>query len=56
VFDRIVRNAARLCQSVPSAVYRRMASMSIWVAHDQFFRQDGAAVAKPTLPRSPATI
>ena len=26
VFDRIVRNAARLCQSVLSAVYRRDAS------------------------------
>ena len=30
VFDRIVKNAARLCQSVLSAVYRRTAGRSPW--------------------------
>jgi hypothetical protein len=36
VFDRIVRNAARLCQSVLSAVYRRDGDQVDLVAHDQF--------------------
>ena len=37
VFDRIVRNAARLCQSVLSAVYRREI-MSIWSRMTSFPR------------------
>src|SRR5439155_12248848 len=36
VFDRIVKNAARLCQSVLSAVYRREGDQVHLVAHDQF--------------------
>src|SRR5882724_11509097 len=36
VFDRIVKNAARLCQSVLSAVYRREGEQVHLVAHDQF--------------------
>jgi hypothetical protein len=36
VFDRIVKNAARLCQSVLSAVYRRDGEHVHLVAHDRF--------------------
>ena len=36
VFDRIVKNAARLCQSVLSAVYRREGDHVDLVAYDQF--------------------
>ena len=36
VFDRIVKNATRLCQSVLSAVYRRDAEHLHLVAYDQF--------------------
>src|SRR6266702_6129957 len=46
VFDRIVRNAARLCQSVLSAVYRRDGEHVHLVAHDQFSPESGAAVRK----------
>ncbi len=46
VFDRIVRNAARLCQSVLSAVYRREGEHVHLVAHDQFSPELVAAVQK----------
>ena len=44
VFDRIVKNAARLCQSVLSAVYRRDGDHVHLVAHDQFSPESVAAV------------
>lgn len=46
VFDRIVRNAARLCQSVLSAVYRRDGDEVHLVAHDKFSAESIAAVQK----------
>jgi signal transduction histidine kinase len=46
VFDRIVKNAARLCQSVLSAVYRRDGEQVHLVAHDQFSAESVAAVRK----------
>src|SRR5436309_8609176 len=46
VFDRIVKNAARLCQSVLSAVYRREGDYVHLVAYDQFSPQSLAAVRK----------
>jgi len=46
VFDRIVRNAARLCQSVLSAVYRRDGEHVHLVAYDQFSPESVAAVRK----------
>lgn len=46
VFDRIVRNAARLCQSVLSAVYRRDGDEVHIVAHDKFSVESIAAVQK----------
>src|SRR6185369_8769858 len=46
VFDRIVRNAARLCQSVLSAVYRREGDDVHLVAYDQFSPESVAAVRK----------
>src|SRR5438132_9722580 len=46
VFDRIVRNAARLCQSVLSAVYRSDGEQVHLVAHDQFSPESVAAVRK----------
>jgi signal transduction histidine kinase len=46
VFDRIVKNAARLCQSVLSAVYRRDGGQVALVAHDQFSAESVAAVRK----------
>jgi signal transduction histidine kinase len=46
VFDRIVRNAARLCRSVLSAVYRRDGEHVHLVAHDQFSTESVAAVRK----------
>ena len=46
VFDRIVRNAARLCQSVLSAVYRRDGEQVDLVAYDQFSPESVAAVRK----------
>src|SRR5438128_479542 len=46
VFDRIVKNAARLCQSVLSAVYRRDGDHVDLVAHDQFSPESVAAVRK----------
>ena len=46
VFDRIVRNAARLCQSVLSAVYRRDGEQVQLVAHDKFSAESVAAVRK----------
>src|ERR1700732_3233042 len=46
VFDRIVKNAARLCQSVLSAVYRRDGEHVHLVAHDQFSPESVAAVRK----------
>jgi len=46
VFDRIVRNAARLCQSVLSAAYRRDGEQVHLVAHDQFSPESVAAVRK----------
>src|SRR5690349_22739053 len=46
VFDRIVRNAARLCQSVLSAVYRREGDHVDLVAHDHFSAESIAAVRK----------
>ena len=44
VFDRIVNNAARLCQSVLSAVYRRDGDEVHLVAHDKFSAESIAAV------------
>jgi signal transduction histidine kinase len=46
VFDRIVKNAARLCQSVLSAVYRREGDQVHLVAYDQFSPESVAAVRK----------
>ena len=46
VFDRIVRNAARLCQSVLSAIYRSDGQHVHLVAHDQFSLESVAAVQK----------
>ena len=46
VFDRIVKNAARLCQSVLSAVYRREGEHVHLVAYDQFSPESVAAVRK----------
>src|SRR5689334_6657573 len=46
VFDRIVRHAARLCQSVLSAVYRRDGDHVHLVAHDHFSPESVAAVRK----------
>jgi signal transduction histidine kinase len=46
VFERIVKNAARLCQSVLSAVYRRDGEYVDIVAHDQFSPESVAAVRK----------
>src|SRR5437016_2374029 len=46
VFDRIVKNAARLCQSVLSAVYRREVDYVHLVAYDQFSPESVAAVRK----------
>jgi GAF domain-containing protein len=46
VFERIVKNAARLCQSVLSAVYRRDGEHVHLVAHDQFSPESVAAVRK----------
>src|SRR6266699_6170858 len=46
VFDRIVKNAGRLCQSVLSAVYRRDGEHVHLVAHDQFSPESVAAVRK----------
>jgi signal transduction histidine kinase len=46
VFDRIVKNAARLCQSVLSAAYRRDGEHVHLVAHDQFSAESIAAVHK----------
>jgi len=46
VFDRIVKHAARLCQSVLSAVYRRDGEHVHLVAHDQFSAESVAAVRK----------
>ena len=46
VFDRIVKNAARLCQSVLSAVYRREGDHVHLVAYDQFSPESVAAVRK----------
>src|SRR3954471_15816127 len=43
VFDRIVRNAARLCQSVLSAAYRRDGDQVHLVAYDQFSPESVAA-------------
>src|SRR5215471_2119586 len=46
VFDRIVKNAARLCQSVLSAAYRSDGKYVHLVAHDQFSVESVAAVRK----------
>jgi signal transduction histidine kinase len=46
VFERIVKNAARLCQSVLSAVYRRDGEHVDLVAHDQFSAESVVAVRK----------
>jgi signal transduction histidine kinase len=46
VFDRIVKNAARLCQSVLSAVYRRDGNHVHLVAYDQFSAESVAAVRR----------
>ena len=46
VFERIVRNAARLCQSVLSAVYRTDGKHVHLIAHDQFSPESVAAVRK----------
>jgi signal transduction histidine kinase len=46
VFDRIIKNAARICQSVLSAVYRRDGDYVHLVAYDQFSPESVAAVRK----------
>ena len=46
VFDRIIKNAARLCQSVLSAVYRRDGEHVHLVAYDQFSQESVAAVRR----------
>ena len=46
VFDRIVKNAARLCQSVLSAAYRSDGEHVHLVAHDHFSPESIAAVRK----------
>src|SRR5581483_803270 len=46
VFDRIVKNAARLCQSVLSAIYRSDGEHVHLVAHDHFSPESIAAVQK----------
>src|SRR5258708_12708857 len=46
VFERMVKNAGRLCQSVLSAVYRRDGEYVHLVAHDQFSPESVAAVRK----------
>jgi signal transduction histidine kinase len=46
VFDRIIKNATRLCHSVLSAVYRREGDHVHLVAHDQFSPESVAAVEK----------
>jgi len=46
VFERIVKNAARLCQSVLSAVYRTDGKHVHLIAHDQFSPESVAAVRK----------
>jgi signal transduction histidine kinase len=46
VFDRIVKNAARLCQSVLSAAYRSDGEHVHLVAYDQFSAESVAAVRK----------
>src|SRR5262249_36983460 len=46
VVDRIVKNAARLCQSVLRAVYRRESEHVHLVAHDHFSPESVAAVQK----------
>jgi two-component system NtrC family sensor kinase len=44
VFQTIIKNAAQLCQSVLSAVYRRDGELVHLVAHDQFSPESVAAV------------
>jgi GAF domain-containing protein len=44
VFETIVKNAGRLCQSVLSAVYRSDGELAHLVAHDQFSPESVAAV------------
>src|SRR6516165_4653487 len=46
VFETIVKNAARLCNSVLSAVYRSDGERVHLVAHDQFSAESVAAVQK----------
>jgi signal transduction histidine kinase len=46
VFDRIIKNAARLCHSVLSAIYRREGDHVHLVAYDQFSPESIAAVEK----------
>jgi GAF domain-containing protein len=46
VFETIVKNAARLCNSVLSAVYRSDGERVHLVAHDQFSAESVAAVRK----------
>jgi signal transduction histidine kinase len=43
VFERIVQNAARLCQSVLSAVYRTDGKHVDLIAHDQFSPESASA-------------
>jgi signal transduction histidine kinase len=44
VFETIIKNAAQLCQSVLSAVYRSDAELVHLVAHNQFSRESVTAV------------
>jgi signal transduction histidine kinase len=44
VFETIIKNAAQLCQSVLSAIYRSDAELVHLVAHDQFSPESVAAV------------
>ena len=50
VFETIVKNAARLCQSVLSAVYRSDGELAHLVAHDQFCSGNSVAAVEATYP------
>ena len=59
VFERIVKNAARICQSVLSAVYRTDGKNVHLIAHDQFSAESVAAVRKAypaPISSSPAAL
>ena len=51
VFETIIKNAAQLCQSVLSAIYRSDGELVHLVAHDQFSPESVAAV-RAAYPRT----